>query len=174
MAQDLDADLVEYIGADKTQRADPPKRKAVAPVVQPLAEELATPAPSKPGSHPKHAIKAPRLAYEAAQEETVAALAELRSATKALNLAETAEADALNHWLSQQPKADTDALLRDYANSAVEQRAANVAAGLPPEGIKTPTHNKSPVDVAAANRARPSPQVATVPLRKGPIFRSRR
>jgi hypothetical protein len=157
-------DPVEYLGREHAVKADPVKRKAA--MVQPLAEQPA----AKPGSHLKHATKAPRLAYEAAQQEVHDAQSELSQAKLALTEAQKAETAALTKWLSLQPKADPDQLLRDYGQRQVEQRAANIAAGLPPEGVRVPTHGNSALDRTAANRARPSPQIANVPL-QSPVAR---
>lgn len=176
----IDSDPPEMIGRDSGVRADPPKSKRTAapvvlssPAVRPtLAEELASPVPpvSKPGSHPKHAIARPRREWELAKQEVADAQAELRSANDAFREADIAESNALEHWLSLQPKVDPDQLLRDYAVNSTAQRAANVAAGLPPEGVRRRTHGNSPIDVVAANRPRTSPQASNSPLRS-PIHR---
>ena len=169
-------DPVEFIGADRTTRADP-----VTSVGAGKRVPRGTQSESKPGgyidkngtptaSHLKHAVVAPAKEYEAAKAETVAAMAEVRLAKIALADAEHDENNALAVWLSLRPTIDADALLREYAKRSTEERARQVAMGNPPEGVKTPTHGRSPVDIAAAQRQRASPQSANVPLRS-PVAR---
>lgn len=161
-----DDDAHEFLGRDQSVKAAPKgKRTAPPPVAATVAAPVVEQEQTKPGSHPKHAILKPRLEFEAAQAETIAALEEKQAATVGLVEAERAEDEALQHWQSLQPKANPDQLLRDYANSASAQRAANVAAGLPPEGVRPVTHGNSVMDVAASQRPRQSPQTASIPLR---------
>lgn len=143
----------EFTGTTHAIKADPKgKRINIPHAVKPLAEELATPAQpiTKPGTHPKHAIARPRREHEAAQQETQAAQAELVAASRALVDAEAEENKALLHWLSLQPKPDTNALLHAYADQQAALRAENVKAGLPPEGVRTVSHGNSETDRAAA------------------------
>lgn len=174
------SDPIEYVGRNHSTKADPPKGKpivkvnaATAPAVEIKPVSLGTesnPVETKPNTHLKYAVARPKAEYEAAQAEVRDAQAELFAARLALTEAEIVEAEALHRWLIIQPKIDPDALLRDYANRAIAERAANVSAGLPPEGIRPPQHNRSAIDVAAANRQRPNPQIATAPLRS-PVAR---
>lgn len=167
-------DPIEHVGtSSKGERADPvPSKRKVAPpvaVIAPLAEELAE--PTKPNTHKKFAVVRPAKEYEAAQQETRDAQAEQVLANRELADAEKDESRALGVWLSLQPKVSADDLLMDYAKNSVAQRAANVAAGLPPEGVRTPTHGNSLVDRAAANRQRQSPQMATAAPLRSPVPR---
>jgi hypothetical protein len=163
-------DPIEFVGRDRTIKADtvPVRKSAPKPVAAALVEELAAPTPEvkKPGSHPKFAIKAPRLAYEAAQQEVMDAQSELRDATNALNAAEKALDEALTHFQSLQVPPSPEDLRRDYVNSEVAKRAANVAAGLAPNPALKPQHNRSPIDTQAAQRMRTSPHMpGASPLR---------
>ena len=176
----VDSDPPEYIGRDNSLRADPvPSKRKAAPLPSPQGagplpvakpatyiDKMGTPT----ASHPKHSIVGVAKAYEAAQAETRAAHEEKRLADLALTDAEHDENNALMVWNAMQPKADPDALLRDYAARSTEQRAANVARGDPADGVRPVTHSNSPIDRAAANRQRPSPQMATTPLRS-PVAR---
>ncbi len=160
-------DPPEFVGRDQTIMADPKSGKRTAPppvvaaklVVEPVVTDKA------PNTHPKFAIERPRREFEAAQAETIAALEEKRAATVGLVDAERAETEALNEWLALQPRVDPDQLLRDYATSALTERARQVSLGNPPEGVRTPTHGNSVMDIAASQRPRQSPQSASTPLR---------
>jgi hypothetical protein len=170
------SDPPEFVGRDHSKRADhvPSKAKPAAPppvAVVPAVSGYIDSTGNKTAAHAKHAIAGPRRAFEKAQQEVVAAQAEMTSAKHALTDAEQAETAALAVWLGLQPKPDTNALLRDYANRSAETRAANVAAGLPPQGVKTPTHGNSAVDIAASQRPRPSPNGVNVAHLRSPVAR---
>jgi hypothetical protein len=160
-------DPEEFVGADKSVRAEPVKttRKPAAPLtarVKPNGEPMA--------SHPKHAVAGPAKAYEAAKAETEAARIDYRVATDAFKSAEKAEGAAVADWIKLNPSPSQDEVLRENAKRSLEQRAANVANGLPPQGIKTLSHGNSVVDRQAAQRPRQTPQMASAPLRS-PVSR---
>jgi hypothetical protein len=169
---------VEFVGRDHLTHAEPipSKAKPAAPrgsdpvAVGPAVSGYIDSAANKTAAHPKHAVAGPRRAFEKAQQEVVAAQAEMTSAKHALTDAEQAEAEALRVWLELQRKPNIDQLLRDYANRSNETRAQNVREGKPPGGVKVPTHNRSPVDTVAAQRQRPNPAAANMPLRS-PVSR---
>jgi hypothetical protein len=112
-------------------------------------------APGKKTGHAKHAIKAPRDALAKAKQEVTDAGLALLSATSAARAAELVEADALTQWhVCQRPKSQ-EQLLRDYVNSETARRAANVAAGLPPQGLQQQAPAKFPIDAARGRNAGP-------------------
>jgi hypothetical protein len=171
------SDPEEFIGTEQKVIADPSraqghggKRAVVERVVAPAPEPNGLASPVPPNTHPKHAIERPRREYEAAQQETRDAHTELKFATDGLREAEIAEGDALALWYSLQPKVDPDTLLHDYAKQQTEQRAQNVRDGLPADGVRATSHGRSPVDIAASQRPRTSPQAPNPSLRS-PIAR---
>ena len=123
---------------------------------------------TRPDTHPKHAIVAPRKAWEAAMIETAEARVELIDATAAHRTAETAEGAAVAAWMSLN-RPDRDQLIRDHINRQAEIRLANKLAGRDPnysgpvDGI-----DASPISQAAKARGRHAggtAQQAGVPLR---------
>jgi hypothetical protein len=163
------SDPEEFIGSDRSIKADP---KPVKPKpdhaetrgvrVKQNGEPMA--------SHPKHAIAGPAKEYAAAQQETEAARIEYQSAMFSFNSAEDAESAARDDWVQWNPPPTQDEVYRAHVARGQDQRAANVAAGLPPRGIKPVTHDKSPLGIAAANRPRQTPQMPSTPLRS-PVAR---
>jgi hypothetical protein len=168
---------VEYIGRDRTVKAEPARARPVAP--RAMAAPAPAPAPviaaepvkhvtvsepSHPGSHPKHAVLRPRRNWEAAQAETIDARAELVAATNALRIAEKAEGSALADWLKLNPAPSADAVYRAHVAGQQAERAARVAAGLPPDTRTAPVINKSPIDQFAMARGKAAAR-SGVPLR---------
>jgi hypothetical protein len=144
-----DPDPVEFIGSDHKVRAVPKNPNLVA--------EMPPPTPAKSGTtgHAKHAVKAPRLAYEAAVLETQAARIELEQVTAAFRKAEHDEGARLVEWGSLNRRSP-DAVIREYLRREGEMRAANVAAGRPANqrGPAVVSADQSPITLAALNRGR--------------------
>jgi len=144
----------EFVGTDRKIPADP--KSSPAPVVK------------KPGSHSKHAIKAPRLAWEAAVAETQAARTELIQATNAFRAAETAEGSAVAHWMSLN-RPEPDKVVREYLAREGAMREQNVKAGRDANYRgAAPATSPWPIEQAALNRGRHAggnKQTPGVPLR---------
>ncbi|SDI54545.1 MULTISPECIES: hypothetical protein [Bradyrhizobium] len=174
MAQDLDADLPEYVGADKSTRADPPKgkRNSTSPAVTASAPSVAVYTPPAPGStHPREPKLAPAKRLDAAEEALRTAQTDLMSARGELTAAQAAESEAELAFASCFATISPDELLRQHAARAAQERAERVARGETPEAKPAPTHNRSPVDVAAASRPKTNRQAPSTPLRSNVIRR---
>jgi len=178
----IDDDLPEYIGGDKTTLAAPRKRAAApvkapaAPAIEWAATDTPTPAyvpdvtaprvapytPPAPGaSHPRHAILAPALRVDSAEQALTAATLELTTATRNLRACEIAETDAEASLMAELPGPTPDELLKAYVANELKTRADNVAAGKAPDARAIPTHGNSALDRIAANRPRPAPGMAS-------------
>jgi hypothetical protein len=176
----VDDDLVEYVGADKSTPAAPkgkrkppaePKDWAVTdtplPDYEPAAHVEPAPRvavynPPAPGaSHPKHAVLAPALRVDRAEQALTAATLELTTATRHLRACELAEANAEAVLMRELPGPTPDELLREHIASELRNRADNVAAGKAPDTRAIPVHGNSALDRVAANRARPAPGMAS-------------
>lgn len=181
MAHDPDADLVEYIGSDKTVKAAPKgKRTAPAVTLEPakLQHEAApsiaiyTP-PEEGASHPKIAREAAAERLDNAEAALNLASVELAASRAALRSAEMDEGDCLMAFLAVTSTGPTpDELLRQYAAQQLQQRADRVARGETPEAKAAPTHGYSPLDLAAAQRPRTSKQMANAPLQSSVVRRT--
>jgi hypothetical protein len=173
-------DPIEYVGATRKIPAVPKVTKVHATVVahdatafvDPIDEpepvmpvvtkdpnltaegEPPTPAKKASGSHPKVAIKAPRLAYEAAVLEVQAARIELEQVTAAFRKAEHDEGARIVEWGTLNRR-EPDAVLREYLAREGALRLENCLAGRPANqrGPVTPT-DQSPITLAALNRGR--------------------
>jgi hypothetical protein len=125
-------------------------------------------APEKKTGHAK--TKGPssfKIAKEKADAELASAARELFDATELANRAINLEGTALEAFQKLQKRPSADELLKDAAARSTQQRAANVAKGLPPGGVKVSSAGKSPIDVFASQRGRNSG-----PLRSNVVRRS--
>jgi hypothetical protein len=165
-------DPIEFIGSDRTVKADAIKIKASTPLAAPaLAAELAqTEKPKAAGSHPKHAIVGPAKAYAAATAETEAARIDYQAATFAFKDAEKAEGVAVAEWIKLNPPPTADEVYRSMIANEQAEKLRRVQAGLPAVPPRTPTHGNSVIDRQAAQRPRQTPQMPSAPLRS-PIAR---
>jgi hypothetical protein len=176
MSRDLDADLVEYTGSTKANKADPKGKPAAKPA--PLADELAEPAPSvavyvapKAGaSHPKISRKAVAERLDNAEAALNAATIELTASRAALRSAEHDEGDALSALTRAMPGPTPDELLRAHAKAQLQLRADRVSRNESPE-IKPVLTARSPLDMAAALRPKTNAQQPTAPLRSAIVRR---
>jgi hypothetical protein len=161
-------DPPEYIGRDTKQgKATPPvsSRRAA-----PVAHQPTVPLVEPVKSHPKIAHRAPLLAYEAAQIETVEARSELFAATNALRQSERAEGAALAEWCRLNPPPSADSVYRAHVAQSQERRAAAVARGDDPDAPQVPVveNNSSPLDTFARLRGK---QGKHSPLRSNVVRR---
>jgi hypothetical protein len=158
-------DPEEFIGTDRSVKADPkPNLTAERTIPAPVYVKKAT------GSHAKHAIKAPRLAYEAAVIETQSARVELQQAQDALRIASHAEGARVAEWVALNKPPDALSVTRAYLQREAEMRMANVANGRPVNDRGGPIvgSDPSPLGQAALNRGKHAggnAQKAGTPLR---------
>jgi hypothetical protein len=146
-------DPVEMIGDENSKiRAEPVR--AVNRAAPPAPIEPAPVAEKKPGSHPKVAIRGPRIAFEQSEQELIEARAELVAAQADLRIKEKAEGASLVEWIKLNPAPSQDAVFRSMIAAETAAKLARVAAGLPLVTAAIPTHNRSPIDTVAANRGR--------------------
>jgi hypothetical protein len=168
------SDPEEFIGTSQQIKADAKSRKTVAaPVVKPLAEELASPAPpiTKPGSHAKHAIARPKAEYERAVVGTEQARLEYNAASIAYKHAEKAEGEALAHWIALNPPPSADAVYRAHVQRETDEKLARVARGESAIAPKIATHGNSTIDRQAAQRPRQTPQMPSAMPLRSPVVR---
>lgn len=175
-------DPPEFTGTEAKIAADPVKGKRAAPVASPvkaaLAEELASPHPGTPKaiyekptgpSHPHHAIKSVAEHLDAAEVALNAAHIEERLARENLRVAEQAEVDALDTLTKLLPGPTYAGVNAERLAREQTLKLERVAKGLPAVPPK-PVTARSPIDLAASQRPRTSPQAANVPLRS-PVVR---
>ena len=159
-------DPIEFIGSDRSTRADPPKSKAApAPKVEAVPKVAHYEPPKSGEAHPKIARKSVAARLDKAEAALHAANTELHAARAALQSAQMDEGDAERDLIALLPTISPDELLRQHARAQTQQRADRVAAGQSPEAKPTMTPGRSPLDLAAAQRAKTSSQAASTPLR---------
>jgi hypothetical protein len=180
MAHDPDADLVEYVGADKSTPAVP-KSKA-APRVAALApgQDVASPAPAvapvavytppaKGASHPKVSRLAVARKLDEAEAALNAASLEVMASRNHLSACEHDEAEAHARLIALLPAPSADFVHRQLIAREQASKLSRVQAGLAAVEPKAITA-RSEIDRAAANRPRATQQSATTPLRS-PVVR---
>ena len=156
-------DPEEFVGTTQQTKADP-KGKRTAPRVTPYT-------PPKAGeSHPKTARLGPALRLDAAEANLSAAQLEVTAAYNALRAAEREEAAAVGKFNETMPAPSADQVYRAHLARELDAKVARVEQGLPAIEPKKITA-RSPVDLAALHRPRPSPQVANAPLRSNVVRR---
>jgi hypothetical protein len=173
MAHEHD-DPPEFTGSTQTIKADATKGKRAAPapaVVPPVAPVAIYAPPATGASHAKVARKAVAERLDLAEAALSAAQLEVSASYNELRAAERDEGAAHLAFIATMPA--PSALEVSRGRLAAEQAAKQLRAdqGLEPVPKPTPTHNRSPVDTAAANRPRPSPQQPTAPLRSNVVRR---
>jgi hypothetical protein len=179
-------DPEEFVGATQERKADPKGKRAPVTdtdtrvsVAKVLAEELASPHPGTPiavytppaegANHPKHAILGPAQRLDAAEVALNRATLEEKLARDNLRARELAEAEAEDAFIKVLPGPTFDEVNRQRLADEQAAKIARVEQGLPavePKKIVA----RSPVDLAAAQRPRTSPQAANQPLRS-PVAR---
>jgi hypothetical protein len=178
-------DPEEFVGTDQVMKADPvnvhgashdaPEPEMVSILLSEDTEIdgemvkagvwVKVPAKPKSKAHPKFAKVAPAKRLDEAAAVLNSANAELLMARGALRVEEMAENDALIAFLATMPKVDQLELHKSTIVKDQAARQARVDAGLPINEPKKPTHGRSPVDQAAAQRPRATAQMASTPLR---------
>ncbi len=164
----IDDDIPEYVGADKTTRAEPPKsRKGMPPVVDPshVPSGAVYHPPVAGAAHPKAARKRVALALDVAEANLTAAQMEISASYNALQIAEREEAHALGELTRILPRPTAEEVHRAHLARETAAKVARVAQGLSPTAKPAPTNNKSPLDVAAANRPRAAAHLPSGSLR---------
>jgi hypothetical protein len=158
-----DDDLPEYTSSGQKIKADPPKGGAVPPIA------VYNP-PAKGEAHPKIARKSVAQRLDVAEAAVTAAQLELNASYNALRQAEREEAAAHGDLIRLLPAPSPEEVNRKRlaAEQAAKQKRAD--EGKSPVAKMAPSHGRSPVDIAAANRPRTSPQAASHPLRS-PVSR---
>lgn len=160
-------DPPEFTGKEQKIKADP-KGKRAASGVPPVAVYN----PPKEGeSHPKHARLAPGQRLDAAEAGLNQSNAELQNATAHLRSCELAEADALEAFIKACPGPTYDEINHQRLVAEQAAKVERVSQGLPavePKKIAA----RSPIDIAAAQRPRTSPQMANSPLRSPTVRRT--
>lgn len=155
-------------------KADPPKgAKRAAPAPAPSVPSIAIyNPPAKGDSHPKVARKAVADRLSLAEAALSAAQLEVSAAYNDLRRAEREEGAAHLAFTATMPAPSALDVTRAHLAGQQAMRLERVQQGLEPTAKPAPTHNKSPVDISAATRPRPSPQRPTPPLRSDVIRRS--
>lgn len=187
-----EGDPPEFIGATQETKADPKgKRAAPAPVkavakVPALApdvvgQEMAAPVPSvavynppaEGEAHPKIAGLAPAQRLDAAEAGLNLANAELQAATYHLRNCELIEAEAEAALVKGMPGPTQDQVHRELLAKETAAKLDRVSQGLPAVEPPKPSHGRSAVDIAAANRPRTNAQQPTgAPLRSNVVRRT--
>ncbi|WMT75073.1 hypothetical protein [Bradyrhizobium sp. Ash2021] len=162
MAHEHEDQPTEYVGRDQTMKADPkgaPKRVAVY-----------TP-PAKGEAHPKIARLGPALRLDNAEADLTAAQLELNAAVNHLRSCELIEAAALTALIAVMPRPSQDEVYRAHIAKEQAAKMARVAQGLPAVEPPKPSHGRSAVDIAAAQRPRTSQAMPTGTTLRSPISR---
>jgi hypothetical protein len=184
-------DPPEFIGATQETKAEP-KGKRAAPPVKAAAKlpalapdvvghEMAAPVPSvaiyapptKGEAHPKIARLAPAQRLNAAEAGLNLANAELQAATHHLRNCELIEAEAEAALVKEMPGPTQDQVHRELLAKETAAKLDRVSQGLPAVEPPKPSHGRSAVDIAAANRPRTNAQQPTgAPLRSNVVRRT--
>lgn len=177
-------DPPEFIGATQETKADPKgkrapaKVRALAPDV--VGQEMASPVPSvaiynppaEGEAHPKIARLAPAQRLDAADAGLNLANAELQTATYHLRNCELIEAEAEAALVKEMPGPTQDQVYRDLLAKETAAKMERVSQGLTAVEPPKPSHGRSAVDIAAANRPRTNAQQPTgAPLRSNVVRR---
>jgi len=179
-----ETDPPEFTGTTQTTKADPipgakpqggAKKAALPngngkPAVDPGTPKAVYVPPAK-GVHPKIARLAAADRLDAADAALNAAQAEVTAARHSLRSAELVEADALEALTKAMPSPSQDEVYRAHIKRERDAKLARVAQGLSPTEPKKPTHDLSPISVAAANRPRTAPHAPNAPLRSNVVRR---
>ena len=191
-------DPPEFTGTTQETKADPVRKssKAAAPVkavpvkLPALVEELAQPSasaadahpvpsvavynpPAEGEAHPKIARLAPAQRLDTAEADLNRANAELQAATHHLRNCELIEAEAEAALVKEMPGPTQDQVYRDLLAKETAAKLERIAQGLPAIEPPKPSHGRSAVDIAAANRPRTNAQQPTgAPLRSNVVRRT--
>ena len=181
---DLDKDLVEFVGTDKSTKADD-KRKAAPRVAVPAtgsvdpisgfaaapvgaSREAPTPVavyvpPATGQSQPKVSRKGAADRLDAAEANLSACQLEVSAARDALRTAEHLEAESHQCLIQLLPAPSAADVHRAMLESERDAKLQRVAEGQPAVAPKVITV-RSPIDLAAASRPRTSQQSPNAPL----------
>jgi hypothetical protein len=174
---DLDADLVEKTGGGF--RADPKPSKSAAPPVAASPDAVLDPITGKPVAMPSVAIYSPpakgaahaktakrsvALNLDQCEADLTAAQIEISASYNALQIAEREEAAALGELTRILPRPTAEENHRDHLAREMAAKVLRVEQGLSPTEKPAPTHGKSLLDRAAAQRPRASAQAPNAPL----------
>lgn len=156
----IDDDVPEFTGTEQKVRAVPPPGKT----------KTTPPIPAGSGKAVSVTEAAPLAPVAACATELQASLIEYRTSLGALRAAEIAEGNPLAAFSSACKGPTQSEALKLHAEAELKSRADRVAQGLSPEARPAPTHSKSPIDIAAAQRGRQSTHSPGAALRS-PVSR---
>ncbi len=131
-------------------KANPPQTRIEA-MREVQAAQNGTPIiKAAPKSHPKHAIKAPRLAYEKSELELTEARAELYAAQADVRRLRPISADALSKFMATFRQLSAMDLHRQVIAGQQAERLRRIEAGLTPEPVKPEPVHQWPISKALA------------------------
>jgi hypothetical protein len=108
----------------------------------------------KAKGHAKIAKAGPKIALAKCEAETIDARAELQAATVHARRCEIIEGDCMASWISVNRPPSASDVHRKMLADDMARKLARVAEGKSPTEKPTPTHDQSPLGVAAFNRGR--------------------
>ena len=175
-------DPPEFTGATEETKAEPKGSKPAPSLARAvsLAEQMASPPPSvavysPPAdgeAHPKTARLAPAQRLDAAEAGLNLANSELQAATYHLRNCELIEAEAQAELIKELPGPTQDQVHRDLLAKETSTKLERISRGLPAVEPPKPSHGRSAVDIAAANRPRTNAQQPNgAPLRSNVVRR---
>jgi hypothetical protein len=147
-------DPVEYVGSNTAERAEPVRKRGVAPkpvatttsdvVVDPMPSVAVYTPPAAGESHPKTSRLGPALRLDKAAADLTACNLELTSAGGALRNAELIEADALSALVKAMPGPTPDELLRQHAACPMSSPATSIRFGSMPSLASSRRRSSTP------------------------------
>jgi hypothetical protein len=117
-------------------------------------------------SHPKHAKLGPKLAYEKAQADLADAQVELQAATNNARRCELMEGEAMAALIAVMPPPSAEQVHREMIAKEQAAKMERVAAGLPANPPKAPTHGRSELDRLAAHRGKNAGSLRSTVVRR--------
>jgi|ERR1700736_533463 hypothetical protein len=117
-------------------------------------------------SHPKHAKLGPKMAYEKASADLTDKQVALQAATNHYRRCVLMEGDAMASWISVNPPPSAEEVHRDLVAKEQAAKMERVAAGLPANPPKAPTHGRSELDRIAANRGKNAGSLRSTVVRR--------
>jgi hypothetical protein len=117
-------------------------------------------------SHPKHAKLRPEMEWKKAQADVADKQVELQAAKNHYRRCELMEGDAMANWISVNPPPSAEAVYRDKIAKEQAARIERIAAGLPAEPPKAPSHGRSELDRIAASRGKNAGSLRSTVVRR--------